>query len=112
MDLFIKHILNIKRIYNRLYWSTIDYKVNRNIEEIMEYIRSRQDYTNYVLGYPNTVVTDSNSGSTTNCTYTVNGTNMSGIKVKLVHAKNSAVPGVNTGDEIEGQELVDFENIF
>lgn len=86
-----------------------DYKVNRNIEEIMEYIRSRQDYTNYVLGYPNTVVTDSNSGSTTNCTYTVNGTNMSGIKVKLVHAKNSAVPGVNTGDEIEGQELVDFE---
>lgn len=75
----------------------------------MEYIRSRQDYTNYVLGYPNTVVTDSNSGSTTNCTYTVNGTNMSGIKVKLVHAKNSAVPGVNTGDEIEGQELVDFE---
>ena len=86
-----------------------DYKVNRNIEEIMEYIRSRQDYTNYVLGYPNTVVTDSNSGSTTNCTYTVNGTNMSGIKVKLVHAKNTAVPGVNTGDEIEGQELVDFE---
>lgn len=86
-----------------------DYKVNRNIEEIMEYIRSRQDYTNYVLGYPNTVVTDSNSGSTTNCTYTVNGTNMSGIKVKLVHAKNSAVPGVNTADEIEGQELVDFE---
>ena len=32
---------------------------------------------------------------------------MSGIKVKLVHAKNSAVPGVNTGDEIEGQAACD-----
>ena len=86
-----------------------DFKICRRVEEIMEYIASRQDYTNYVLGYPNTVVTDSNTGSATSCTYTVNGSNMSGIKVKLVHAKNSAVPGVNTGDEIEGQELVDLE---
>lgn len=86
-----------------------DFKVCRRIEEIMEYIYSRQDYTNSVLGYPNNVLISTNTGSATSCVYTVNGSDLTGVKVKLVHAKNSAVPGVNTGDEIEGQELVDLE---
>jgi len=87
-----------------------DYKVDKDIEQIIRNTETRQDYTNYILGYPSNVKTElSISGyGGTSCTYNLDGVDMSNIKVKLLHGK-SDVPGVNRFDPIEGQELIDFE---
>lgn len=86
-----------------------DYKVARDIENIMDSrVSSRQDYINYLLGYPNTVKTNLALYSE-NCTYTVGNRDVSNLKVRLIHKKNSALPDVEVGAAVPNQELIDFE---
>lgn len=94
--------------------STYDFKTDKDIEQIIDYIDSRQDYTNYVLGYPNSVKTDYSIGdangsfsSGVSCSYNFNGIDYGSIKVQLVYGSNSL--GKDFYDPIEGQELIDFE---
>lgn len=95
-----------------------DYKIDKEIEKIIQTIDSRQDYTNYVLGYDSTVskyISGIGNGSYSfnagaNCTFDIGGAEVSDIKVRLKHArKNDAIPSELAGKPIEGQELVDFE---
>ena len=80
--------------------------ISKEIDEIMTNIESRQDYTNYVLGYPSNL----NASSVTTCNYNVGGIDSSKLMVKLTHARfNDALPGIEANADIEGQELVDFE---
>ncbi len=98
---------------------TYDYLVDKDIEQIIENIESRQDYINYVLGYPSDIpTTDTLLGSSSNnnfssgaiCKFNLNGKTVSDIKVRLLHARNNdAVPGVGSYEPIAGQELVDFD---
>lgn len=94
---------------------TYDYMVDKDIEKIIETTGSRQDYINYILGYPNTVQTMvTNKGeyysSGAMCSFNLNGEDVSNIKVRLLHAyKNDAVPGFEPWEPIEGQELIDFD---
>ena len=86
-----------------------DYKVARDIENIMDSrVSSRQDYINYLLGYPNTVKTNLALYSG-NCTYTVGNRDVSNLKVRLIHKKNSALPDVEVDAAVPNQELIDFE---
>lgn len=92
-----------------------DYMTPKDIEAIIENISSRQDYTNYLLGYPNTVRTTASnsyfSSGGSNCGYEINNVNVNNLKVRLTYHKsypNSAL-NVILGSEIPGQELVDFE---
>lgn len=86
-----------------------DYKVAKDIENIMDSrVSSRQDYINYLLGYPNTVKTNLAMYSGT-CTYTVSGRDVSNLKVRLIHKRNSALPDVEVGAAVPNQELIDFE---
>ena len=100
-----------------------DYKVDKDIEFIIENIDSKQDYSNYILGYDSVVEEElegSNSGSiggstggsiggsSSVCNYNFEGTDISNIKVRLLHGK-SPNGIVNSFDVIEGEELVDFE---
>ena len=86
-----------------------DYKVARDIENIMDSrVSSRQDYINYLLGYPNTVKTNLALYSE-NCTYTVGNRDVSNLKVRLIHKKNSALPDVEVNAAVPNQELIDFE---
>ncbi len=95
---------------------TYDYKTDKDIEQIIENIDSRQDYTNYVLGYPSSVKTNYSTpggniiagGINSICSYNVDGVDYSNIKVRLLHGY-SPYAGVNRFDPIEGEELVDFE---
>lgn len=84
-----------------------DYTVDKDIENIINNIKSRKEYTNYLLGYPSDV-NDSNTFNDLNCEYRVGGVSISNVKVKLLHG-NSSVEGVNRFDPIEGEELIDFE---
>lgn len=87
-----------------------NYKIARDIESILnERVSSRQDYINYLLGYPNNVKTNilSYSGS---CTYSVNNTNLDNLYVRLLHGGNDALPNIEGGTAIEGQELIEFED--
>ncbi len=86
-----------------------DYKVAKDIESIMDSrVSSRQDYINYLLGYPSTVKTSvlSINGS---CTYKINGIEVTNLYVKLLHGANDVIPNIPANSEIEGQELVEFE---
>lgn len=88
-----------------------DYRTDKNIEQIIRFIESRQDYTNYLLGYPSNVKTELsyNSGlSGGSCTYKVNGIDMSNVKVRLTYGKND--PEGLKYQPIEGQELLNFED--
>lgn len=94
------------------------YKVDKDIEKIIETIDSRQDYTNYFLGYESSVskyISSIGNGSYNFnggavCTYQVNGQEVSDIKIRLLHArKNTSVPENLQNQPIEGQELIDFE---
>lgn len=86
-----------------------DYKVAKDIENIMDSrVSSRQDYINYLLGYPNTVKTNLALYSG-NCTYTVGNRDVSNLKVRLIHKKNSALPDVEVNAAVPNQELIDFE---
>lgn len=95
--------------------STYDFKTDKDIEQIIENTDSRQDYTNYVLGYPSSVKTDYGTpggniiagGVNPTCSYNINGIDYSNIKVQLVYGLNNL--GKNFYDPIEGQELIDFE---
>ena len=59
----------------------------RDIENIMDSrVSSRQDYINYLLGYPNTVKTNLALYSG-NCTYTVGNRDVSNLKSKTYSAK-------------------------
>ena len=71
-------------------------------------VSSRQDYINYLLGYPNTVKTNLALYSG-NCTYTVGNRDVSNLKVRLIHKKNSALPDVEVNAAVPNQELIDFE---
>ncbi len=84
-----------------------DYKTEFDIEKIINNIESREDYINYLLGYPNSVVT--NYSSPANCTYKINGTDITNLKVRLVYAKNDATPNVEVGKPVVGEDLIDFE---
>lgn len=93
---------------------TYDFKTDKDIEQIIDYIDSRQDYTNYVLGYPNSVKTDytiggnTSSSSGASCLYNVNGIDYGNIKVQLVYGPGNSL-GKSEYDPIEGQGLIDFE---
>ncbi len=94
---------------------TYDYFVDKDIEGIIEYIASRQDYMNYVLGYPNNVPTLSTNFSSngTVCTYNIDGANVSNIKVRLIYPAYSDAlsgsPDYKPGEVIKGEELIDLE---
>lgn len=87
------------------------YKDDKDIEQIIRNIESRQDYTNYILGYPNNVKTQlsfnrGSSGGT--CTYNIGGVDMSDVKVRLLYGKYD--PDGKHYKPIEGQELLNFED--
>ncbi len=84
-----------------------DFETEFDIEKIINNIESREDYINYILGYPNSVVTDYSSSAV--CTYNVGGTDITNLKVRLIYAKNDATPNVEVGSPIEGEDLIDFE---
>ncbi len=86
---------------------TFDYKSEYDIEKIINTIDSRQDYINYLLGYPSSV--SSNYSSSQVCTYRVNGTDLTNLKVRLIYAKNDATPNVEIGNPVVGEDLIDFE---
>lgn len=91
---------------------TYDFMVDKDIEKIIDNISSRQDYTNYVLGYPNTVQTElsqNNSGAGGgSCTYNVGGIDMKDVKVRLLYGKYD--PDGKAYQPIENQELIPFED--
>jgi len=86
-----------------------NYNTDKEIEQIIENIASRQDYVNYILGYPSSVKTNIISSGAV-CTYNIDGIDVTGLKVRLMHApNNAAVPEELAGKPIEGQELIDFD---
>ena len=102
--------------YNVNHLFTYDYMVDKDIELIVQYIESRQDYINYMLGYPNEIPLFYDSSSNVSigggavCTFNIDGENYTDIKVRLLHApNNAAIPGVDSYQPIEGQELVNFD---
>lgn len=85
----------------------------KDIERVIEDIIDRADYTNYFLGYPNSVSLPSFLGFSTggsNCGYKINDDIVNNLKVRLTYqrSQNSSV-NAQRGAEIEGQELVDLE---
>ncbi len=94
-----------------------DYKIDKEIERLIQTIDSRQDYTNYFLGYDSQVsqfIAGINGGVSAgggmNCSFDINGVKVSDIKVRLMHAQyNTAIPDEYQNLPIEGQELVDFD---
>lgn len=86
----------------------MDYVVMEEIETFIDSITSRKEYINYILGYPSTVSSTSYS-SPANCTYKINGTDITNLKVRLVYAKNDATPNVEVGKPVVGEDLIDFE---
>lgn len=105
-----ENYITVKRDY--------DYKIDKEIERIIQTIDSRQDYTNYFLGYESDVaqyIAGINNGSYSynggaKCTFDIGGAEVSDIKVRLLHArKNDAIPSELAGKPIEGQELIDFD---
>lgn len=91
-----------------------DYITDKDIEHIVELIESRQDYSNYVLGYPNNVEVEVNHlgylSTRKTCSYQYKGENLSNVKVRLLHARNNdAIPGAQSYAPIEEEELVDFD---
>ncbi len=87
-----------------------DYFIDKEIEHIIELIDSRQDYINYVLGYPNHVQTevanrDDSSSVGRVCSYNLNGEELSNIKVRVLAEDGSPMEGVdllNLEDYIAG----------
>lgn len=91
---------------------TYDFMVDKDIEKIIQNVESRQDYINYVLGYPSTVQTElsqNNSGAGGgSCTYNVGGIDMKDVKVRLLYGKYD--PDGKAYKPIENQELISFED--
>lgn len=86
-----------------------NYWIDKDIEQIISNIESRQDYMNYILGYPSSIKKDIISSGAV-CSYNINGANVSNIKVRLLHAaSNDAIPDVEAWAPIEGQDLIDFD---
>ena len=83
-----------------------DYMVAKDTESIINNIASRQDYMNYILGYPSTVKTSIISSDAV-CSYNVGGVNLSNIKVRLTYGSNDY--GKPIHEPIPGQDLIDFE---
>ncbi len=93
------------------------YKIDKEIERIIETIDSRQDYTNYFLGYDSTVKQylagiggGVSGGGGMKCSFDIGGAEVSDVKVRLMHAQyNTAIPTEYQNQPIEGQELIDFD---
>lgn len=104
-----ENYITVKRDY--------DYKIDKEIERIIQTIDSRQDYTNYFLGYDSTVkqylagigggVT---GGGGKKCSFDIGGQEVGDIKIRLMHAStNNAIPEDLRGKPVEGQELIDLD---
>lgn len=94
-----------------------DYKIDKEIERIIQTIDSRQDYTNYFLGYDSQVAQfiagisgGVSAGGGMKCSFDIGGAEVSDVKVRLMHAQyNTAIPTEYQNQPIEGQELIDFD---
>jgi len=85
------------------------YKIDKEIERLIQTIDSRQDYTNYFLGYESSVAQfiaginngsyDFNGGAV--CKYDFDGVELDNIMVRLLD---------NDFNPIQGQELISFED--
>ena len=93
------------------------YKIDKEIERIIQTIDSRQDYTNYFLGYDSQVAQfiagisgGVSAGGGMKCSFDIGGAEVSDVKVRLMHAQyNTAIPTEYQNQPIEGQELIDFD---
>lgn len=94
------------------------YKIDKEIERIIQTIDSRQDYTNYFLGYESDVaqyIAGINNGSYSfnggaKCTFDIGGQEVGDIKVRLKHAhQNASIPKDLLGQFVEGEDLIDLE---
>lgn len=93
------------------------YKIDKEIERLIQTIDSRQDYTNYFLGYDSQVsqfIAGINGGVSggggKKCSFDIGGAEVGDIKIRLLHAqRNDAFPEELRNQPIEGQELIDLD---
>lgn len=95
--------------YLRFKGTHFDFMYAKDVEYIVSLIESRQDYVNYILGYPNAVKTNFNSQVYKICTYEGLSKNITDLKVKRVYPSgidNSELSGKQIDD------LIDFETFI